>query len=183
MELADGFTFFGFRGFKSLTRSGTDSRVLQCLSRRLIIGAASVAYTGFSPFAPGTVATALVAFLFWLGKGLAKGTYNYGLLVLGLLFLGWWLADRAEEILGEKDSPRIVVDEMAGFLVAMVALPRTMSYLAAAFVLFRLFDIWKVFPTKLILARMEGGLAIIIDDVIAGIYANLVLQLLRHVPF
>jgi phosphatidylglycerophosphatase A len=93
-----------------------------------------------------------------------------------LLFLGVWIAGRAEDLSGVKDARPIVIDEVVGMWISLVALPPRMEYWLAAFVLFRVFDVVKPFPADRA-QRLGRGWGIMLDDVFAGIYANAVLQL------
>ena len=83
---------------------------------------------------------------------------------------GIWASHRVEEVLGRKDPGVIVIDEVAGMMVAVLLLPRTPGVLLCAFLLFRLFDIWKPFPAREAQA-LRGGLGVVVDDLIAGVYA------------
>jgi phosphatidylglycerophosphatase A len=135
--------------------------------------------TGFSvgrvPFAPGTfgslLALPLCAGLALLGPALAA--------VGAAAFLApaIWAAGRAEQLLGRKDAPAIVVDEIAGMLIALAGLPFSGFNAAAGFAVFLVMDIFKPFPAGLIDSRMRGGVGIVLDDVVAGVYANLLLRL------
>ena len=99
------------------------------------------------------------------------------LLVFTLLLfsLGTWTSDEAEKVLG-KDSGHIVIDEFCGYLIAVLFVPKTIGYLFAAFVLFRLFDIFKPPPIRNIEKAVHGGAGIMLDDVAAGIMANACIQ-------
>jgi phosphatidylglycerophosphatase A len=90
--------------------------------------------------------------------------------------LGIWAADRAEAIFGEKDSSRIVVDEIAGFMIANFAAPAGVAPLAAAFILFRFFDIIKPYPAGRA-ERLSGGFGVVLDDVVAGLYSLAVVRI------
>lgn len=92
--------------------------------------------------------------------------------------VGTWAADRAERVLGGKDPGAIVIDEVAGMTLSVLAFPLTLPTLAAGFLLFRFFDIVKPFPAGAS-QRMRGGLGVMMDDVIAGLYALAVLAVLR----
>lgn len=83
---------------------------------------------------------------------------------------GIWASHRVEILLGRTDPGLIVVDEVAGMMVSVALLPRTPAVLLCAFFLFRLFDIWKPFPAREAQA-LRGGLGVIVDDLIAGVYA------------
>lgn len=95
-----------------------------------------------------------------------------GLLVaLSVVVLaGIWASHRVELVLGEKDPGLIVIDEVAGMMVSVALVPRSIAVLACAFVLFRLFDIWKPFPAYQAQA-LPGGAGVMVDDLVAGAYA------------
>ncbi len=93
------------------------------------------------------------------------------------IVLATWFCQKGEEIFKEKDNQRIVIDEIAGFLLANFLSPPGLKATAAAFLLFRFFDIIKVFPAKRA-ERIEGGVGIILDDLVAGLYTFLILRLL-----
>lgn len=112
----------------------------------------------------------------WLSK---PGFLVQAVLVAAGLAAGAVSAHRAEKELGEKDSRRIVIDEFVGYLVAVLALPLTAGYLVAAFVLFRFFDIVKPPPIRNIDKAVGGGLGVMLDDVVAGMAANVLLQIWR----
>ncbi|MBF0495279.1 MAG: phosphatidylglycerophosphatase A [Deltaproteobacteria bacterium] len=140
---------------------------------------ASGAYSGLSPFAPGTVGTAAAIPLYLILANLSKASYLISTLVV--IIVGIWVAGRGEKISETKDPSWIVIDEIAGFLVTMAFVPFTFSKpwtIVAGFLLFRFFDIVKPYPVRLIERRMPGGLGIVLDDVAAGIYANIFLHLL-----
>lgn len=132
--------------------------------------------------------TRLVSERRWSGAGLVGTLWGLGTLgllpegagfwpVLALGVLGAsWAAGRAETALGAHDDPRIVVDETVGFWVAAAGLPRTFGALAAAFALFRIFDATKPPPCRR-LEALPGGFGVVMDDVGAGVYANLLTRL------
>ena len=99
------------------------------------------------------------------------------MLTLLLVVLACWVADRAERALGEHDSGEIVIDEVVGMLIALLWIPPTFPNLAIGFLLFRVFDIVKVWPASTIDRRLPGGVGVVLDDVVSGIYANLLMQL------
>jgi phosphatidylglycerophosphatase A len=94
-----------------------------------------------------------------------------------------WLAGRAEQIFGEQDNQRIVIDEVMGLLVTMAAVPLTWQYLLAGVVLFRIFDVLKPPPIRLIERTVKGGYGVVFDDVLAGIYAQISLRIVLYVFF
>ena len=83
---------------------------------------------------------------------------------------GIWAGSRVERALGAKDPGVIVIDEVAGMLLSVLFLPRTIPVLVTAFVLFRVFDIWKPYPAREI-QELHGGLGVMLDDLVAGAYA------------
>lgn len=135
--------------------------------------------SGYSPVAPGTAGSVVGIAAAWLLAGLGWPLY---LLVTAAIFVsGVWAAGIAEEIYQAKDSGRITVDEVAGMLLTVAFVPPTLLNLVAGFFLFRFFDITKPFPAGKIDASVGGGLGVMLDDVVAGIYANICLQALRLV--
>ena len=144
--------------------------------RRLVIILATWWGTGYAPVAPGTVGTIAAIPLLLLLSLLPLYGYIPCVLVIGLA--ACWAAGRAEQIFGEKDNRRIVIDEVVGLLVAMTAVPLTWQYLLAGFVLFRIFDILKPPPIRLIERTVKGGWGVVLDDVLAGIYAQIALRIL-----
>ncbi len=147
------------------------------ISRTIILFIAEGAFSGKSPFAPGTAGT-LVGVLLYLGIQNA-GVVPYAALTVLLCVIGTWAAGRAETILGKKDSPSIVIDEIAGYLIAMFLVPAGWGYIIAGFFLFRAFDIAKPWPL-FDLQEVHGGLGVMLDDIGAGIYTNIVLQIAAY---
>jgi phosphatidylglycerophosphatase A len=99
--------------------------------------------------------------------------------VLALLAFSFYVADQAEKIYQKKDDQRIVIDEIIGFQITMIPVAINVPGICAGFVLFRIFDILKPFPIRY-LQRLPGGWGIVVDDVVAGIYAGAVLWLLIY---
>ena len=131
--------------------------------------------SGLLPRAPGTAGTAAaIPFYLWFSQ-YSSATY----LVLVFLFAvtGIWICEQASERLGVHDHPGIVWDEFAGFLISMIPAFPSWIWLPAGFVLFRLFDIWKPWPISWADRRLKGGLGIMLDDVLAGGLAALVLAI------
>lgn len=88
------------------------------------------------------------------------------------------IADRAERYFGKKDCQVIVIDEVVGVFFTMFLFPPTLAYLSAGFLIFRFFDIVKPFPAGWVDRNIKGGTGVVLDDIVAGIYANLSLHLL-----
>jgi phosphatidylglycerophosphatase A len=144
--------------------------------RRLVILLATWWGVGYCPIASGTAGTIAAIPLFLLLSLLPL--YVYLPCVLGIGLVACWAAGEAERIFQEKDSRLIVIDEAVGFLVTMTALPPTWPYLLVGFLLFRAFDIIKPPPIRLVERKVPGGYGVVLDDVLAGIYAHIALRLL-----
>ena len=134
--------------------------------------------SGLSPKAPGTTGT-LAAIPLYLP--LAKlPLMGYALVVLVSFIIGCWLCGEAAKRLGVHDFGGIVWDEFVGYWITMFAAPAGWLWIAVGFVLFRVFDIWKPWPIRVADQQVHGGLGIMLDDVLAGIYAGLALQALAY---
>ena len=149
--------------------------------RTLVVLLATVCGAGYAPVASGTVGSLVALPLLPLLAGLrAQSVASYGLVVMALLIVAVWSAGRAEEIFGGHDHSRIVIDEVAGMVVAGAFLPGTWLAAGIAFVVFRVFDVLKPFPAN-VLDRRPGGIGVVGDDVVAGAYAGLVSALILRV--
>ncbi|MBW2107712.1 MAG: phosphatidylglycerophosphatase A [Deltaproteobacteria bacterium] len=136
----------------------------------MIIAAATGCYTGHIPVAPGTFGTVVAIPLCYFLSVLSPLT---GLAFIGAFcVLAVWISTEAEKILEQKDSGKIVIDEMAGFLVTLYLIPFTVVSLVGGFVLFRLMDISKPYPIKRLESTLPGGWGVVGDDFLAGVYAN-----------
>lgn len=134
--------------------------------------------SGLSPWAPGTMGTLAAIPVFLLMSGLSLLPY---LIITILLFaVGIWICGESSRLLGVHDHSGIVWDEIVGFLVTMVAVPAQWVWILAGFLLFRLFDIWKPWPIRLLDQHVHGGFGIMVDDLVAGIFAAVILQLLMR---
>lgn len=141
---------------------------------RFVLGLATLGYVGYFPRAPGTAGTAAGVLIFLLYSPFPPLVY---LLSTGALFaLACWAAEKAEIMLGQKDSPKIVIDEVVGYLITMAFLPCTFTTVTAGFLFFRVFDIIKPLPAGVIDRQMPGGWGVVLDDVVAGFYVNILLQ-------
>jgi phosphatidylglycerophosphatase A len=94
--------------------------------------------------------------------------------------LACWAAHRAEWIWGQKDCSRIVIDEWAGFLVAMAGISPSVITVTAGFLIFRLFDVIKPFPIRWLERRVSGGMGVVVDDLAAGIYTSILMHAGRN---
>jgi len=103
----------------------------------------------------------------------------YAAVTLAVFALAVYSSGGVERATGEKDSRRIVIDEIAGMLVVGFLLPSAPGYWIAGFILFRVFDILKPFPAGWMERNMAGGWGVMLDDTVAGLYANLILQCVK----
>ena len=144
--------------------------------RVLIILLSTGCYAGYTPRAPGTAGSILGLGLVWALTGPLGLAVPYYLLATALfLVLGVWVSSRAESLFGH-DGPRIVIDEIAGVLIVFAGMPFDLFTVVAGFVLFRVLDIWKPFPCDRV-QRLPGGLGVMMDDVVAAVYAHLLLRI------
>jgi phosphatidylglycerophosphatase A len=144
------------------------------LQRFFFITVGTGFYSGYVPFIPGTAGTAAGIAVFWLFSHLPP--LLYVITLLAFIFLSAWIAEGVEEILQQRDAPPIVIDEIAGYMVTMALIPWSLQAVGIGFVLFRVFDITKLFPVNWAERRFSGGWGITLDDDVAGVYANIVLR-------
>lgn len=137
---------------------------------------ASGGFLGYSPFAPGTVGSLLGFFLFVPLSCLLPVYYAFFLLSASII--SFKIAGEAERFFGKKDCKVIVIDEVVGVFFTMFMFPPTLFYLSAGFLLFRVFDIAKPFPAGWVDRKISGGTGVVLDDIVAGIYANIGLHIL-----
>jgi phosphatidylglycerophosphatase A len=133
---------------------------------------------GLAPVAPGTFGSLV-------GLGLALVVLHYGMVAataatLAATVAGVWICGESARRLRVHDHPAIVWDEVAGMMLTMLAAPPGWRGAVAAFALFRLFDIWKPWPIREVDHGMRGGTGIMLDDVMAGLFAAIVLLLFRY---
>ena len=128
--------------------------------------------------APGTVGS-LLALVLWIPLQ-AQSPLVYSLFVLACIPFGIWLCDRVASEMQIKDPACIVFDEFVGIWVALFMLPAGWYWLLIGFVLFRGFDILKPWPVNWLDERLPGGWGIMLDDVAAGLYSLLVIQVLAY---
>ncbi len=156
--------------------AGTTSRAERARGVALATPAGFLAFgfgSGLSPLAPGTVGTvaAILPALF-----LVQMPLMLGLAVVLLSFVvGIWLCGVTGQALGEHDHGGMVWDEFVGFWLVLICLPFDWAWWLAAFVVFRVFDILKPWPIRWLDRRVQGGFGVMLDDLLAGIYALAVL--------
>ncbi len=134
---------------------------------------ATLGPVGYIPFAPGTFGSLIGLILFTLFR---PSVVFLAFIILAGFLLGVYVSSIAEHVFNEKDSGKIVIDEAVGILVSFLFLPSAATYLVAAFLLFRTFDIIKPFPIRYAEKKFRHGFGIMIDDIIAGIYTNIFLH-------
>lgn len=148
--------------------------------RKLLMLMATFFYTGYLPIAPGTWASLVTTLLVYFIKPYREAPYYVQIPVIVFIFvIGIPAAGAAEKHLKKKDPRPCVIDEVAGQMVSLLFIPHNVYFYAAAFLLFRFFDILKPFPVNRA-ERIPGGLGIMLDDIVAGLYALAVLQLYRY---
>lgn len=135
--------------------------------------------SGAAPYAPGTFGTLAAIPLYLLLVNYTSWPV-YAVIVAIMFLAGVWMCDRTERDIGVHDHSGIVWDEFVGYLVTMFYAPPGWLWIVAGFFLFRLFDIWKPFPVRQLERRYRNGFGNMVDDVIAGIYAGLALQVLVY---
>jgi phosphatidylglycerophosphatase A len=148
------------------------------LGDRLILAFSSGGGLGYLPKAPGTFGTLFGIPMYLALAGLPL--WGYTAAAFGLIVPAIWAAARAEAIYGGHDNQRIVIDEAVGLVVAMIGTPPSLAGVALGFVLFRLFDIFKPWPCRVLDQRVPGGTGVVLDDVAAGLMAAAVLAAIRH---
>jgi phosphatidylglycerophosphatase A len=143
--------------------------------KRFIILFATGFGVGYSPIAPGTLGTLIAIPVYYFLSENPSPLYEITL--IGFFFLSVWISENTEIFFRKKDDRRIVIDEMMGFLITMLWVPKTTRFIVIGFFLFRLFDILKPFPIRRLEKRLKGGYGVVLDDVMAGVYANIILHL------
>jgi phosphatidylglycerophosphatase A len=131
---------------------------------------------GYSPIAPGTLGTLVAIPVYYFLSNISSPIHEITL--IGFFFLSVWISENAEIFFGKKDDQRIVIDEMMGFLITMLWVPKTIRFIIIGFLLFRFFDILKPFPIRRLERRLKGGFGVVLDDVMAGVYGNIILHFL-----
>jgi phosphatidylglycerophosphatase A len=146
---------------------------------RLAVFLATAGYSGYAPVAPGTVGSAVGLVVYFLVSR-AQSRVVEAIVIAVLFAIGVWAATVAEGYFGGTDPAPIVLDEVVGMLISLAFVPVGLFGALAGFVLFRIFDVIKPYPA----ARFEalhGGLGVMSDDAMAGVYANVSLRLVAFV--
>ncbi len=147
---------------------------------RLAILLSTFGYVGYFPIAPGTAgsaaALALFALLTWVAPSVAVLYVLEAVVVLVLFFAGTWSGTVVERHLGTTDPGQVVLDEVVGMVLTIAFMPVGVKIALLGFLVFRVLDIVKPFPASR-LERLPGGLGIMADDAMAGVYGNLLVRL------
>jgi phosphatidylglycerophosphatase A len=150
------------------------------MKRRLSLIFSSGCYIGMIPGAPGTYASIATSLLFYAVYRISyriAPEFHVGVLCV-ITFLGTLASAETSRNSGNEDPQFVVIDEVAGQLLTFLFLPISLLNLVLGTALFRIFDIWKPFPIRK-LEPLGNGVGIMADDLMAGIYANLILQLIH----
>lgn len=138
---------------------------------------ATFLYVGYLPFIPGTFGSIAGVLLFYF----LKGKVFISIFTLSLTILGFLVAGKAEKIFNKKDARCIVIDEVCGMLLSLIFLPPDIKLVIFAFFVFRILDALKPYPAGGF-HNLRGSLGIMSDDIVAGLYTNLILQAVLRLP-
>jgi phosphatidylglycerophosphatase A len=134
-------------------------------------------FTGYIPIAPGTFGS-LAALLIYYIPGFEKPEIIIPAIAV-FIFYGIYVGNKFDKVYG-KDPGQCTIDEVVGMWITLLFLPKQIVISIIAFLIWRAFDIVKPFPARN-LEKLEGGLGIMIDDIVAGLYSLIVMQILFHV--
>ncbi len=158
------------------TAAGFKDRLAELLATGFYISVLPGKLTGFRKFTgAGFMGTVLA---FSLTPFLPAGNLTYGLFLAAFCFFAVKISGAASRIYGTHDDPRIVIDEVAGYWIAVAFMERTIFSLTSAFILFRILDTFKPWPIKRLETGLPGGLGIVFDDALAGAEANILTRIL-----
>jgi phosphatidylglycerophosphatase A len=151
--------------------------------RSLIVFLATGFCSGYAPVAPGTAGSVVGLVLVWIVWGpLWARSPSLCLLIFAIVFaISCWVSDRAEQIFENHDDSHIVIDEVLGMAATMFGNPITFVWLMVGFLLFRISDVIKPWPASWFDRRMRNGAGVMLDDLAAAIYANIVLHVIVRV--
>jgi phosphatidylglycerophosphatase A len=142
---------------------------------RAVLFVATGFFIGNLPFAPGTFGSLIGLPVCLLLSRLDP--LKSVICILGFILFAMGIASAAEKIIKQRDPGQIVIDEIAGLMVTLAGLPFNLKTALAGFIIFRVFDILKPFPIRMLDKSVGGGSGIVLDDVMAGIYGNLIIRL------
>ena len=146
---------------------------------RAVLFLATGFFIGTVPFAPGTFGSIIGLPICFLISRLDMLIGVIGAILFILFAIT--IAAAAEKVLNKRDAGEIVIDEIAGLIVTFVGIPFNLKTMIAGFILFRAFDILKPFPIRVLEKKVAGGPGVVLDDILAGLYANLILRLAIYI--
>lgn len=147
----------------------------------LIMLIATGFYAGYLPKVPGTWGSLVGLILYFFLSKLSLSAYL--MIVAAVLVIGFFAAGSAEKILDRRDPGAVVIDEIGGMLITLTLAPPDILAWLLGFAIFRFFDILKPFPIGWLEKRTHGGGGIMLDDVLAGLYSLIALQIIWHIAF
>ncbi len=142
---------------------------------KTIMFLATGGFVGNIPFAPGTFGS-LVGLPFCFFLSLLSISFA-AIFIIAFIVLAIWVAQETEKLIKEKDPGCIVIDEIAGMMVTLLGLPLDPFTVVAGFLIFRILDIFKPFPARMLERTIPGGAGVVLDDIAAGIWGNLILRI------
>ncbi|MCG3137170.1 MAG: Phosphatidylglycerophosphatase A [Phycisphaerae bacterium] len=146
---------------------------------RVILACGSLGGIGYVPIASGTVTVAVLGIpLFYLLH--QTSLFVQLSMAVGFFLIAVWLSAAGDRILGEQDSSKMVVDEIAGYLVAVIGWPFMWETVLLSFILERIIDIVKVPPANWIERHVPGGWGVVLDDIVAGLYTLLIMHVINY---
>lgn len=134
---------------------------------------------GYSPVAPGTFGSLLGVVIFYLLRHIPHSQFVQ--VVIGISVVAVIVAHQAEKVFHSKDCQKIVIDEVAGILLCYLFVPYSLQGVVWGFILFRLFDVAKIFPANYCQDNIQGGLGVVADDLVAGVQGGLILHFLPQI--
>lgn len=134
--------------------------------------------SGAMPFAPGTFGTLFAIPFYLLLAPLSLSAYLF--FTIFFIIASSWICDRVSRETHTHDHPGMCIDEFAGFFVTMIHAPRGWTWIVFGFLLFRLFDIWKPWPIRVMDEKIHGGFGMVLDDVAAGLVAMFIIQITAY---
>jgi phosphatidylglycerophosphatase A len=143
---------------------------------KTVLFIATGAYVGKIPFAPGTFGSLLGLVACYLLSLVPVAVA--AVILVALILISVWASEHAEKLIGKKDPGSVVIDEVAGMVITMIGVPFGVVTATAGFFLFRFFDILKPPPVRFFQDDLPGGSGIVMDDVAAGIIANILLRVM-----
>jgi phosphatidylglycerophosphatase A len=142
--------------------------------KQLSVFVASFGYVGYFPIAPGTAGSAAALALFAVIRWIGVPAVELGAIV-AVFVIGVWAANGTEAALGRKDPGIVVIDEVLGMLITLALLPVSLTGILVGFLLFRALDVIKPYPARRF-EDLHGGLGIMADDAVAGLYSYLIMR-------